>query len=127
MGILMKKKPTYEELKKRVEHLEKQARQLRLAERDRLERERLQGVLEMAGAICHELNQPMQVLCSHCEQYLKTMVEDNALGRHLKGIVEKIDHMALIVRKLELIASYETKDYMEGKRIIDIDKASRAA
>jgi hypothetical protein len=33
----------------------------------------------------------------------------------------------VIVRKLERIASYETKVYIEGKRIIDIDKACRAA
>jgi len=123
----MAKKPTYRELERRVKHLEKQARELRRAERDRLERERLQGVLEMAGAVCHELNQPMQVLCVYCERSLKHIVEDNPLGGHLKGIVEKIDHMALIVRKLELIASYETKAYIEGKRIIDIDKACRAA
>ena len=123
----MAKKPTYKELERRVEHLEKQARELRQAEQNRLERERLQGVLERAGAVCHELNQPMQVLCAYCERSLKTMVEDNPLGGHLKGIVEKIDHMALIVRKVEMIASYETKDYIEGKRIIDIDKACRAA
>jgi len=123
----MDRKPTYKELEKRVEHLEKQARALRRAERDRLQRERLQGVLEMAGAVCHELNQPMQVLSGYCERSLKTMVEDHPLNGHLKGIVEKIDNMAVIVRKLERIASYETKEYIEGKRIIDIDKACRAA
>ena len=37
----------------------KKRRQL---EEERLQRERLQGVIEMAGAACHELNQPLQVL-----------------------------------------------------------------
>lgn len=123
----MTKKPTYKDLERRVKQLEKQARALRRAERDRMEQERLQGVLEMAGAVCHELNQPMQVLCAYCERSLKTILEDNPLGGHLRGIVDKIDHMALIIRKLEMIATYETKDYIEGKRIIDIDKACRAA
>ena len=37
----------------------KKRRQL---EEERLRRERLQGVIEMAGAACHELNQPLQAL-----------------------------------------------------------------
>ena len=123
----MPRKPTYQQLERRIKGLEKQARALQRAERDRLQRERLQGVLEMAGAVCHELNQPMQVLSVYCERSLKTMANDNALRDHIKGIAEKIDNMALIVRKLELIAKYETKDYIEGKRIIDIDKACQAA
>jgi len=120
-------KLTYKELEQRVKHLERQARELRREREERLQRERLQGVLEMAGAVCHELNQPMQVLSSYCELSLKTAMEGNPLNGHLKGIVEKIDNMAVIVRKLERIASYETKVYIEGKRIIDIDKACRAA
>ena len=32
------------------------------AENDRLEREKLRGVIEMAGAVCHEMNQPLQEL-----------------------------------------------------------------
>ena len=123
----MAMKLTYKELEQRVMHLEKQAHELRRERADRLQRERLQGVLEMAGAVCHELNQPMQVLSAYCERSLKVAMEGNPLNGHLKGIVEKIDNMAGIVRKLERIASYETKVYIEGKRIIDIDKACRAA
>jgi phosphoglycerate-specific signal transduction histidine kinase len=123
----MAMKLTYKELEQRIKHLERQACDLRREWEDRLQRERLQGVLEMAGAVCHELNQPMQVLSAYCERSLKTAMEGNSLNGHLKGIVEKIDNMAVIVRKLERIASYETKVYIEGKRIIDIDKACRAA
>ena len=122
----MMKRP-YKELEHQVRQLEKQVRDLRQEREVRLQCERLQGVLEMAGAICHELNQPMQVLSAYCERVLKTAKTDHSLNGNLKGIIDKIDNMALIVRKLERIASYETKDYMEGKRIIDIEKACRAA
>ena len=120
-------KRPYKELEHQVRQLEKQVRDLRQEREVRLQRERLQGVLEMAGAVCHELNQPMQVLSAYCERVLKTAKTDQSLNGHLKGIIDKIDNMALIVRKLERIASYETKDYIEGKRIIDIEKACRAA
>ena len=35
------------------------------AEIERLQKEKLQGVLEMAGAACHELNQPLQVVSGY--------------------------------------------------------------
>lgn len=123
----MATKPTYQELKRKVNRLEEQARKFRAAQDERLERERLQGVLEMAGAVCHELNQPMQVLSAYCERSLRTVMEGSPVNEHIRGILEKIDSMAAIVRKLERIASYQTKDYIEGKRIIDIDKSCRAA
>jgi C4-dicarboxylate-specific signal transduction histidine kinase len=123
----MPKKPTYKELQLRVEHLERQARKQKQAEKQQLQRERLRGVLEMAGAVCHELNQPMQVLSAYCERSLRTKAGDNPLYNHMQSILEKIDTMTAIVRKLENIATYETKDYIEGKKIIDIDKACQAA
>ncbi|MBU0971956.1 MAG: PAS domain S-box protein, partial [Proteobacteria bacterium] len=36
--------------------------QRKAAEKETYERERLQGVLEMAGAVCHEINQPLQAI-----------------------------------------------------------------
>ena len=126
-GFLMGKRLTYQELKHKVEKLEKEAAEHKCAERERLQRERLQGVLEMAGAVCHELNQPMQALSVYCEYWIEAMLEDNPLGDQLGRIIEKIDRMANITKKLQNIASYETKDYIQGTKIIDIDKASRAS
>lgn len=120
----MAKRLTYKELVQKVEKLEKQAVQHKRAEQQRLQREKLQGVLEMAGAVCHELNQPMQALTAYCEYSLKAKVEDNSLYDQIHKIIEKVDTMAKITRKLQNIATYETKDYLQGTRIIDIDKAS---
>ena len=54
----MDNRPTYEELEQKVLSLEKELSEHKQAEEAMLEKERLQGVVEMAGAICHELNQP---------------------------------------------------------------------
>ncbi|MBN1841870.1 MAG: hypothetical protein JW883_06265 [Deltaproteobacteria bacterium] len=123
----MSKRPTYKELEGQVKSLEKKVVQLKLLERERFQRERLQGVQEMAGAICHEFSQPMQVLFACCERSLNDLLEENPLHNHIERIMDKIERMARITKKLQKIASYETKDYIEGKKIIDIDKASRAA
>ncbi|NVM21352.1 MAG: hypothetical protein HWN68_06185 [Desulfobacterales bacterium] len=123
----MSKELSYKQLEQKVKKLEKEAVALKRAERERLQREKLQGVLEMAGAVCHELNQPMQALTAYCENSLKVMLEDNPLYGHVFRIMEKIERMVKITRKLQNITTYETKDYIQGTKIIDIDKASGAA
>ena len=96
------------------------------SERERLRREKLEGVLEMAGASCHELNQPIQVISGHSELLLMRAPEGDPMRKHATIIKQQVDRMADITRKLSNITRYETRDYINGARIIDIDKASRA-
>jgi len=93
------------------------------AEEERLQREKLRGVLEMAGAASHELTQPMQAISGYSELLLMNMPEDNPLCEELTIIKKQIERMAKITTKLQNITKYETKDYLKRK-IIDIDKAS---
>jgi C4-dicarboxylate-specific signal transduction histidine kinase len=123
----MSRKPSYKELEKKVRLLQKQLQDHRNACQEQVKEERLRGVLEMAGAVCHELSQPMQVLSVYCERFLKETPQENPAYEEVENIMDKIDRIASITRKLQTIASYETKDYIEGKKIIDIEKASQAA
>ncbi len=95
-------------------------------EKKLLEEERLRGVLEMAGGICHELNQPMQVVSGYSELLLMDIKKDNSSYPYIKMIKEQTEEMGSITRKLMRITKYETQDYIEGSRIIDIDKAAGA-
>jgi len=99
----------------------------RKMEKKLLEEERLRGVLEMAGGICHDLNQPMQVVSGYSELLFMDMEKDNSAYPYIKMIKEQTDEMGSITKKLMRITKYETRDYIEGSRIIDIDKAARAA
>jgi len=95
------------------------------AEQERVQRERLHGVVEMAGAVCHELNQPMQVVSAYSQLMMAELSEENTLRDGIKKIKAQIDRMGRITRKLMRITRYETRDYLfEGEKIIDIDKAS---
>lgn len=92
------------------------------AEQDRMKREKLQGVLELSGAVCHELNQPLQVIA-----YLSDMMvveEDNPLFKEINIIKEQIQKMGNLTRKLMRITRYETCEYPGGIRIIDLNKAA---
>ncbi len=100
-----------------------------MAERQRAEeeqrfRERLQGVIEMAGATCHELNQPMQVITGYVDLILLRMSENDPQYRRIREIKEQAERMARITSKLSGITKYVTRDYIDDIKIIDIDKAS---
>lgn len=94
------------------------------AEEERRRSERLQGVLEMAGAVCHELNQPMQGVLGYTELLAADIPADHSLQRDLAKIMHLIVKMGEITKKLMSITRYETQDYPEGRRIIDIHRSS---
>jgi PAS domain S-box-containing protein len=94
------------------------------AEKERLKKEKLQGVLEMAGAACHELNQPLQIVSGYHELLINDIPDDHPLIENLKIISDQIEKMARITKKIMKITKYRTKPYIRGSMIIDIDKSS---
>ncbi len=93
---------------------------LKRAAQEKLMREKLQGVLEMAGATCHEMNQPLQNMMFIVGEILDEYPNDEnciELKRQLERVKE-------ITYKLENITHYSTKEYVKGVKIIDIDKSS---
>jgi C4-dicarboxylate-specific signal transduction histidine kinase len=96
----------------------------RQAEAERLERERLQVSLQMAGAVCHEMNQPMQSISGYSESLLMNIAGSDPLAVKLRKIIELTRQMGQFTRKLTRITRYETKDYVAGIKIVDIDRAS---
>jgi len=94
------------------------------AEEEQRHREKLQGVLEMAGAVCHELNQPMQIISGCSEMLLMKISENDPIHTKLDTIIKQIHRMGTITRKLMTIKDYETQDYAGFSRIIDINKSS---
>jgi len=95
------------------------------AEQDRIQKERLQGALEMSGSVCHELNQPLQYVSGSVEILLMDMTESDPLCASLRKIKSQVDRMGSITKKLMGITSYKTREYVGGRKIIDIDNASK--
>jgi PAS domain S-box-containing protein len=93
------------------------------AETERINKEKLQGVIETAGAVCHELNQPLQSITGHVELLLEHVDDSNPVYEKIVRINRQVERMAGITGRLRRITSYETKPYLQGK-IIDIDKSS---
>jgi PAS domain S-box-containing protein len=93
------------------------------AEKERLRREKLQGVLEMAGAVCHEMNQPIQGISGYTETLLMKLSNHDPSHEKIRRIQALSKKMGQITSKLMRITKYETKDYAQGIKIIDIDKS----
>lgn len=94
------------------------------AEAERIEFERLQGVLEMAGAVCHELNQPLQSIMGYSQLLQLDAPDGFTRGDYLKKIVNQVERMKEITGKLMGITRYETVEYLNGSKIIDIERSS---
>lgn len=93
------------------------------AERERLEREKLQSVLETAGAVCHELNQPLMILSGLAELLPMRTLDPQKLEKSIRDIQGQVTRMGGITRKIMNVTRYRTKDYPDG-RIIDLDDAA---
>ncbi len=95
------------------------------AEAELLQKEKLQAAVEMAGAVCHEMNQPMQVaLVQLAECMVMDEFEDEPIKQKAENIRQQLNALREMSRKLMHITRYETRDYVEGEKIIDIDKSS---
>ncbi len=93
----------------------------------RIKQERLQGVLEMASAICHEFAQPLQVISGHCEMLgeMQDNPEDvNSIMDQVSSIRREAGRLNDLLLKVRTIQEYKTKAYIREGRIVDIHKAS---
>lgn len=89
-----------------------------------VEKEKLAGVLEMAGAVCHELNQPLQAMQLYLDIFNSKTLNMEDLPRQIENLHQQIERISEICRKIMRISKYECTDYVDGIKIIDIDKAS---
>ena len=89
-----------------------------------LEQEKLRGVLEMAGAICHELNQPLQVVSGFSEILLEDLKTEDPNYNMIKDIKAGIDRIGALTGKIMNITQYQSKPYLKSK-IVDIEQASQ--
>jgi len=88
-----------------------------------LEKEKLQGVIEMSGAVCHEMNQPLQVVSGIAELLMMDIEENSPQYEKVIMLKEQTERMGAITNKLMKITSYKTKAYLD-RNIIDIDQSS---
>jgi FixJ family two-component response regulator len=95
------------------------------AQEDRAQKEKLVGILELAGTVCHELNQPLQIVVGLLEMFpRKTVAGDTNALEILDKVMAQVQRMAQITGKLQNITRYESQTYVQGTNIVNLDRAS---
>jgi PAS domain S-box-containing protein len=87
--------------------------------------ERLQGALEMAGGVVHQLNQPLTILNNLLNELIVDLRMDPPGFEKLVRIQQQLRRVIEITRKVASIKTYESVEYVAGVKIVDIEKASR--
>jgi hypothetical protein len=102
-----------------------------IEERQRLEEQRrhmekVQALVEVAGAAAHEINQPLTVIMGYvC--LLMTQGADEIpadIRQGLEAVKESADRLSEIVKKLGDIRTHRIKQYVGNTNILDIDASS---
>ena len=98
--------------------MEKQLREIELSRKQ----EKLEAVQQLAGAVAHEFNQPLQslMIISELLPVDKLSEREDLAGR----ISEQVARMSELVNKLENLDTIKTKSYVGQTRIIDIENSS---
>jgi len=96
---------------------------LKEAEKTKYEKERLCGVLEMAGTIGHEFHQPMQIIQGLTELMLMTRPENSKDTKKLNKILLQLDRISKISKQISQITKYKTEKYTENSQIINLSES----
>jgi len=89
-----------------------------------VQQEKLTAVLETAGAVCHEMNQPLQFLTWASGEFLESLPPESPLREQAISVKSHVERLSEIVKKLANITTYKVRHYVKGHSIIDIDRAS---
>ncbi|NOY91836.1 MAG: PAS domain S-box protein [Deltaproteobacteria bacterium] len=81
-------------------------------------------IAELAGTAAHELNQPLTSIMAYAQLLERKLPEDTSEARAARTMVEQAQRMADIVKKIGKMTKYETKFYVGGQKILDLDRSS---
>jgi PAS domain S-box-containing protein len=89
-----------------------------------LSKEKLLGVMEMAGGVAHRLNQPLTIIKNTINEVLSGLNSADPNYEKMVKIHQQIERIHGLAKKIVNIKKYEPMDYVAGLKIVDIDKIS---
>jgi two-component system, cell cycle response regulator len=90
-------------------------------QKDLLEKEKLQSILEMAVTISPEFSQPLSGIIGDTDMLLNTMEKDDSMYSKLKKILDKAEALAEVIRRVRSITNYKSVTYTGESKMVDID------
>ena len=85
--------------------------------------ERSRAAVEMAGAACHELAQPLCTMELIVEKLKRFSVGDGRVQKELGSLEAELERVGELVKRISNVSQYVTKPYAKGLNIIDVAAA----
>ena len=91
---------------------------------EQMERGKLQGVIEMAGTVAHELNSPLFAALGTAQLLREELSDSDEGAQELDLIIRNIQKVGKLTKKMASITRYKTKAYVGNVQLVDIDQAT---
>lgn len=78
-------------------------------------------IIQLAGGVAHEMNQPLTIIISTAELMARRDPARDDLRPYLQQMIQAAERMSGIVQKLEGATSYRAKSYVGALKIVDLD------
>lgn len=91
--------------------------------KNQADRQKFQGVLEMAGGVAHLVNQPLMIINNLLYEVLTDLRPEDINYQRIRRINDQLKKLNEIAEKIRGIKQYKTMDYVGGLKIVDIDRA----
>jgi K+-sensing histidine kinase KdpD len=85
-------------------------------------KERMEAASETIGAICHEMNQPLQAIMGNVELLTQFQLEAGAVLK-IEKIFSEMERIQSINSKLMNLTHYQTKPYL-STNILDVERSA---
>jgi two-component system cell cycle response regulator len=113
---------TGERLKKTVSELKQANKKIKKQQEAIIEEEKLNVLLQMAGATAHELNQPLMILLGNIELLEISQENPDTRKKYIKKIKDAGMRISACVNKIQNIRHMETRSHDSESTIIDLDQ-----
>jgi two-component system, NtrC family, sensor kinase len=92
-------------------------------QKERQTRAKMEGVVEMAGAVAHELNSPIFVALGTAKMASENLNDPEILAGDLAIITRNLKTIAALTQKMTRLTGYEAKSYTGERNIVDLARA----
>ncbi len=97
--------------------------QLKNTQTELVESKRMLALTEMAGAVAHEISNPLCAVITNIEIMLTRMEKDHPHYKVMQDVQKLLDRVTSVIHNVRNIRSYKTKPYLD-QSIIDLEKSS---
>jgi PAS domain S-box-containing protein len=91
----------------------------KLLEQEKMERMKLQGVIEMAGTAAHELNSPLFAALGTA-QLLRDDLPSQEMIDEMDMIIRNMKKMSSLTREMTTVTGFESKEYVGDTKIVTL-------